>query len=55
MYFTHDVLVGILVRSREKGLIERGVAIARLATLARQGRYKNSIIEEARMKLEAGR
>jgi len=46
--------IGILVRSREKGLIERDAAIAKLATLARHGRYKNSVIEEARVKLEAG-
>ena len=46
--------IGILVRSREKGLIERGAAIAKLATLATHGRYKNSIIKETRMKLEAG-
>jgi hypothetical protein len=44
--------IGILVRSREKGLVERDAAIAKLATLARHGRYKNSIIEDARMKLE---
>ena len=44
--------IGILVRSREKGLVERDAAIAKLATLARHGRYKNSVVEEARMKLE---
>jgi predicted nucleic acid-binding protein len=47
--------VGILVRSHEKRLIETSAAIAKLATLARYGRYKNSIIEEARKKLEEGR
>ncbi len=45
--------VGILVRSCEKGLIGRGDALAKLATLARYGRYKDSIIEDARLKLEA--
>jgi predicted nucleic acid-binding protein len=44
--------LAILVRSHEKGLIERGAAVAKLATLATHGRYKNSIIEEARIKLE---
>jgi predicted nucleic acid-binding protein len=45
--------VGILLRSREKGLLDRGAAVAGLASLAKHGRYKNSIIEDARMKLEA--
>ena len=44
--------VGILVRSHEKGLIETSAAHTKLATLARYGRYKNSIIEEARKRLE---
>lgn len=46
--------VGILVRSREKGLLDRGSAIAKLAALAGHGRYKDSIIEDARLRLEAG-
>jgi predicted nucleic acid-binding protein len=45
--------VGILVRSCEKGLIGRGEALAKLAALARDGRYKSSIIEDAKRKLEA--
>jgi predicted nucleic acid-binding protein len=44
--------VGILVRSREKGLLDRGAALAGLAALAKYGRYKDSIIEDARLKLE---
>ncbi len=44
--------VGILIRSREKGLLDRSAALAGLATLAKYGRYKNSIIEDARLKLE---
>jgi len=44
--------IGILVRSREKGLLERSAALAGLAALAKYGRYKNSIIEDARLKLE---
>jgi predicted nucleic acid-binding protein len=44
--------VGILVRSREKGLLDRSGALAGLAALAKYGRYKNSIIEDARLKLE---
>lgn len=45
--------VGILIRSREKGLLEEPEALERLASLAKYGRYKDSIIEDARLKLEA--
>ena len=45
--------VGILVRCREKGLIARSDALAKLETLANYGRYKKSIIENARRELEA--
>ncbi len=44
--------VGILIRSWEKGLLEDRDALAILAMLAKYGRYKNSIIEDARLKLE---
>jgi predicted nucleic acid-binding protein len=44
--------VGILVRSREKNLLDRSAALAGLAALAKCGRYKNSIIEDARLQLE---
>jgi predicted nucleic acid-binding protein len=44
--------IGILVRSSEKGLLDRSAALAGLAALARYGRYKDSIIEDARLKLE---
>jgi predicted nucleic acid-binding protein len=44
--------IGVLVRSREKGLLDRGTAPAGLAALTKYGRYKNSIIEDARLKLE---
>jgi predicted nucleic acid-binding protein len=47
--------VGILIRSWEKGLLEGSVALAKLAMLAKYGRYKNSIIEDARLKLELKR
>jgi predicted nucleic acid-binding protein len=47
--------VGILVRSREKGLLEGPDASAKLALLAKHGRYKHSIIQDARLKLEAKR
>jgi hypothetical protein len=40
------------VRSREKGLIDRSEALVRLSTLARHGRYRNSIVEDARRVLE---
>jgi predicted nucleic acid-binding protein len=45
--------IGILVRSREKGLLTGGEALAKLTTLAKYGRYKESILEDARAKLEA--
>ncbi len=44
--------VGILIRSQEKGLLDRVDALAKLATLAKYGRYKESIIGDARLKLE---
>ncbi len=42
----------ILVRSREKVLIGRSDALVRLAALAKHGRYKSSIIEDVRKRLE---
>jgi predicted nucleic acid-binding protein len=44
--------VGILVRSCEKGLLNHSEAPAKLTALARHGRYKNSIVEDARQKIE---
>lgn len=44
--------VGILIRSREKGLLERPDALAKLERLTKYGRYRDSIIEDARVKLE---
>lgn len=44
--------VGILIRSREKGLLEEPEALEKLASLAKHGRYRDSIIEDARIKLE---
>jgi predicted nucleic acid-binding protein len=46
--------IAILVRSREKGFIDRDSALEKLGTLAMIGRYKRSIIEDAKLKLEAG-
>jgi hypothetical protein len=40
------------VRSREKGVIDRSEALVRLSTLARHGRCRNSIVEDARRALE---
>jgi predicted nucleic acid-binding protein len=45
--------VGILIRSREKGLLQVSEALEKLASLAKHGRYKDSIIEDARRRLEA--
>jgi predicted nucleic acid-binding protein len=47
--------MGILIRSREKGLLEEGEALEKLALLAKHGRYKESILEDARWRLEANR
>src|SRR5713101_4828900 len=44
--------IGILLRSREKSLLDRRAALAALRALAKYGRYKNSIIEDAILKLE---
>jgi predicted nucleic acid-binding protein len=44
--------IGILLRSSEKGLLSRSSALAALAPLARHGRYKSSILDDARLKLE---
>lgn len=44
--------VAILVRSCEKGLVDRGDALDRLSALARYGRYRTSILEDARRRLE---
>jgi predicted nucleic acid-binding protein len=45
----------ILVRCREKNLISFSDALLKLALLTTHGRYKNSIVEDVRKKLEAGR
>jgi predicted nucleic acid-binding protein len=44
--------VGILIRSRGKRLLEEPASLEKLALLAKHGRYKDSIIEDARLKLE---
>jgi len=44
--------IAILLRSRQKGLIAKDDALARLASLARYGRYKGSILEDAKRRLE---
>jgi predicted nucleic acid-binding protein len=47
--------VGILVRSCEKGLLNRRDALAKLDALAEYERYKPSIIEDARCRMEQRR
>jgi predicted nucleic acid-binding protein len=44
--------IGILMRSCEKGLIDRSDAAIRLSALARHGRYRSSILEDAKRRLE---
>jgi predicted nucleic acid-binding protein len=43
--------VGILVRSREKGLIGRSDALVKLSALAKFGWYRNDLLEEAKLRL----
>jgi predicted nucleic acid-binding protein len=45
--------IGVLVRSCEHRLLGHDQALAKLEALRRHGRYKDSIIEDARLKLEA--
>ena len=45
--------IGILVRMREKELLTVNEAIVKLAALGKHGRYKQSILEDAKRKLEA--
>ncbi|MBI4456493.1 MAG: hypothetical protein HY644_11415 [Acidobacteria bacterium] len=47
--------INILVRMRERGLIEKEVALAKLRALERYGRYGDSIIADARTRLEGGK
>jgi len=45
--------IGILVRMREKELLTVNEALVKLAALGKHGRYKQSILEDAKRKLEA--
>lgn len=45
--------VAILVRCRENGLLDHGQAFLKLEALARYGRYRQSILDDAARKLEA--
>ena len=45
--------IGILIRMREKELLTVKQALVKLAALGKHGRYKQSILEDARRKLEA--
>jgi hypothetical protein len=44
--------VGILVRSRQKGLIDRGDALIKLLALAEYGWYRDAILEDAKRRME---
>jgi predicted nucleic acid-binding protein len=44
--------IGIVLRMREKRLLTMNQAILKLETLAKHGRYKQSILEDARRRLE---
>jgi predicted nucleic acid-binding protein len=45
--------IGILVRLREKELLTVNEALVKLEALGKHGRYKQSIVEDSRRKLEA--
>lgn len=45
--------ISILVRMHEKGFLPTGEAMVKLAALARYGRYRQSILDDARQRLEA--
>lgn len=45
--------IGILIRLREKRVLTPGEALTKLTALGRHGRYKQSILEDARQRLEA--
>ena len=42
--------VGILVRSCQKGLIDRSDALVKLSALAKCGWYRNAILEDAKLR-----
>jgi predicted nucleic acid-binding protein len=44
--------VGILVRSRQKGLIDCGDALVKLSALAKYGWYRSAILEDAKLQME---
>src|SRR5208283_2454148 len=44
--------IGILVRSCQKGLIDRGDALVKLSALAKYGWYRNAILEDAKLQME---
>ena len=44
--------IAILLRSRQKRLIDKDDALARLSSLATYGHYKSSILEDAKRRLE---
>ena len=46
---------GILIGCREKGLITLSEALLKLALLTSYGRYRNSIVEDVRTRLEASK
>jgi predicted nucleic acid-binding protein len=49
---TFTTAIGILIRMREKGLLEAAETLLRLEALAKHGRYKATIIDDARVRLE---
>jgi len=45
--------IGILLRMCEKGILTKNEAVMKLDILGNYGRYKRSILDDARQKLEA--
>jgi predicted nucleic acid-binding protein len=52
---TFSTAIGILVRMREKRVLTTNEALVKLEELAKHGRYKKSILEDARRKLEVSK
>jgi len=46
--------IGLLIRLHEKGLLTTEEALVKLTQLGQHGRYKRSILEDAKRRLEAG-
>ena len=55
LHLSFTTAAGILIRSLEKGLISSSAALEKLDKLAHYGRYKSSIIQDVRARLEGSK